>query len=767
MAEYYKGTLVASPIVRGFSGDTYGTHHSVLGVGGYMEVPTLTARNQLQPTGSTQITNLGLSLNYDGMSIGQRRLGMLVYVQEEGTVYQLQVPESTWSGYTATQKQNALINNNNWITFFSGTEIAERISKTINQTTHGFVAGDAIGYDGSSFLKIASTGATSNRVVLGLVTEVPTANSFEITYSGYINTTGMLDYSGGTLSAGTAYYVSTTAGKLTSQVPIGLNILSRPILLKTSGNTGVVLQYRGTKQSDAGVDVGTFTGYTASTQAFLDTVVTGATNIGYFSGKTGIQRLNLSGTFTCTGYFNSAYNYYYRDSGGVIRIGSPTHNGDCRRAYVHDNGNYSWVYNTYTGASNCVGWIQVASNVTSQVGTFVAGVTYDYSGGPYTAVTWTGFTSRGTTSVMPYGSLLTGSTYETGGPIYRDKRYQELRLRTICSLTPNSIGVQYDDNFIKLSGVSNTQGIFFASNGLCKRGQYVTLGGTLTGNTYIYTCTNQLNIQNQLGTPISCFYLSPTYINGIVVDTYVAPTYQTCLTLNYTGGALVNCYGGVTRGFYAGFNSVEILGNCVCVPPSVIGCPSTTGNGCCLTFKGSDGFTGAGGGHGGNVWLCGGTAGGAVSCTGGTVYIQGGTGAGGSNGLIKMFNLPARTTETKHLYISTGGTISCGEISQQPVVICQAAGGNYNAQNRDYFIGVCSGMTVVLPSSPATGEIKVVADVGGGADASNNIYVDGGTKNIIGYGAACIDTDYGSITFLYNGTEWSVIAFTAAPSYGA
>jgi len=33
------------------------------------------------------------------------------------------------------------------------------------------------------------------------------------------------------------------------------------------------------------------------------------------------------------------------------------------------------------------------------------------------------------------------------------------------------------------------------------------------------------------------------------------------------------------------------------------------------------------------------------------------------------------------------------------------------------------------------------------------------------WNVAAINTNFGSITFLYNGTFWNVIAFTASPSY--
>lgn len=856
MAEYYKGTLLASPIVRGFSGDTYGTHHSILSVGGYMEIDTIAKRDLIPPISVTQINNLGMSLNFDGLSIGQRRLGMLVFVQEEGTVYQLQIPQATWSGYTSTQKQNALVDNTNWEEYFSGVEEAERISKIFSQTTHTFVKGDAIGYDGNDYLKINNTGLTSNYVVLGLVSEVSDVDTFKLTYVGNINTNGILDYTGATLSAGTTYYVANTlnAGELTKYIPTGLNTLVRPILLQTSGNTGVVIPNRGTKKTEEGVSYGVFSGYTGTTQVFLDKTVTGATNIGYFSGMTGIQTLDLSGTFTCTGDFNSVFNNYYRDDGGIIRLGSPTYCGDCRRGYVHTNSDYSWIYNEYTGSSNCVGWIQVAADIRDCIGSFVNGVVYDYSGGAYTAVTWTGFTSRGSTSIMPSGDLWTGTTYEVDGPLYRDKLYQELRLRTICSKTPDSIRICYDDNFIQFSGISSTQGLFFADNGLTKSGQSVILGGTLTGDTTINVDGNTFCITDTDG--------SGTIILGNSFDTYVivSQNEDTVCLGNYAGGKLMTSFdsvkidapticmgtgctinittdstgnqisatgdltisvpdscalilagGSSSNVIFFGTSTMIATNTVFCVDGSAtdigmdfftkgsalmrlraccvfIGAPSASyaqgimicESDICLAYNtticGGAGYLGnvdaqitticggigySTGGHGGDVNIYGG-AGVGASCTGGTLAFQAGTGTGG-DGRVVINSLPAKTTETSLVYIDSVGRLSCGGVTQQPVTIC--TDGNYTSSNSDYFVGTCSGRTIFLPALPITGEIKVVADICGAADSNNYIIVNGNGELILDWANALIETDWGSISFMYNGTDWNVIGFTATPTY--
>lgn len=94
---------IASAIAPSSSGDTYGTHYSYLGVGGYVEVPDNEYRNGI-PTGS--------NINADGYSSGRRRFGMLVYVMDTNKSYRLipkksdgaRVTMEEWSVATDNQK---------------------------------------------------------------------------------------------------------------------------------------------------------------------------------------------------------------------------------------------------------------------------------------------------------------------------------------------------------------------------------------------------------------------------------------------------------------------------------------------------------------------------------------------------------------------------------------------------------------------------------------------------------------------------------------
>lgn len=481
MAQYFKGTLLASPIVRGSSEDTYGTHHSVLGVGGYMEVNNLTERNSI-PTDTVN------GIGYDGISSGQRRIGMLVYVHSENIIYQLQIPQSSWTGMTNTSKMMALANNDNWEIFSSGSENGgERIYKQFKQLGHGFIVGDVIGHDGIEFVKIDTTTA-ANIEPLGIVSKVIDSDNFNLTFSGYISTVGITDINSSELTDGTIYYLSNVSGKLTETKPTGITEIVKPILVTLSGETGIVLQYMGLTSND-NVSNETFTGYTATTQVHLDNTITGATNVGFFTGTTGIQTLpiNYLTNNDFDGDYISQYNNYYRDSNGYIKIGIPT-DGYARRAYVRNiEPKYSWIWNDYTGDSVNVGWIFVKADVTSDsiYGNKVTGSTNITSSTPtFTETGWTegNFYVNGSNITIDtvIGNLTTGDTYNGGGPVYKEKEDQELKLRTLISNTPDKLSIEHDNYFIKFSantGISDVKNIGLATG--------VGIYSGTTGNTIL------------------------------------------------------------------------------------------------------------------------------------------------------------------------------------------------------------------------------------------------------------------------------------------
>jgi hypothetical protein len=666
--QYFTGTLTPSTLVRGSSGNTYGTHHSVLGVGGFMELKTISERNALP------IDNVN-GIYYDTISSGQRRLGMLVYVYETQSIYQLKPPVlySVWNGYTSLQRQTILSDNSNWNLLFTvsgDTNSSYRIYKQFTKTTHGYICGDVIGFDPTldDFLKSTTTNAITAEPI-GIISEVIDINNFNLTYSGYVTTTGMTDISGNTLTAGYIYYVSNVAGKLTKIQPQGLNEKSKPMLVTLlDGKSGIVLQYNGSVKINDGVSYGIFSGYTGNTQQFLNKAVTGGTNLGMFTGTTGIQWLKMSILTPSSGYYYNLFNNYYRDNNGIIQIGIPPYDNIPRQGYLRNVlPNMSWVWNEYTGNTNQIGWIFVDGNISQKVGLFVTGETY--TGTVFTQTGWTNggyYNNGGNLIIIASGSTTTGSSYNNQGPIYENKYNHNLQFRTLKSKN-SAIAVTYDNNFIYLSGATGNVPTG-ATNGLSIANNNVVLGGTLNQSTYI---NGNNNILKYAG--ISAFNISAVTIqlntqkNSLIFDTGttfsdisvnpIGIQYAADYSATYTNRSLVDK--AYVNNYYSNYG-VTILS-------------ATT-----YYILNTDQFIGVRTAH-----------------------------VGGSGGVSNLF----------------------------------------------------------LPSIPSLGHKLTVADIdGGGALYNVNIWGSGGIL-ILNWSSAAINTNFGSISFLYNGFNWSVTAFTSAPSY--
>ena len=520
MADYFKGTLLASSIVRGSSGDTYGTHHSVLGVGGFMEVNTISERNALPVDDVNKI-------GYDGISSGQRRIGMLVYVHSGDTIYQLKINKSTWDGLSVDDKMNALADNNNWVIFVGGDASGEYISKEFTQTNHQFNVGDVIGHNGTEFIKVDNNTAKTIEP-LGIVSKIIDLDTFELNYSGYIDVTNIEDVNHNSLSGGTVYYLSNVVGKITPTEPTTLDVVSKPVLVVMQSGSGIVLQYRGVEiKSNDGVDWGTFTGYTATTDQFLQKTVTGGTNLGFFSGYTGVQTLpitDVNGIYS--GTYRSVYANVYRDENAIIRVDVPP-DGIPRRAYVRDEQpKYSWIWDEYLtdSTSSISGWIVVEGDVTNPniyshqyINNNLAGYLPYYTG--YTWIENQTY-NNGSDIVIGavQGSLITGNTLSKGGPVYSDIIDKNMKFRTIISETPNIINVTYDDIYIKLSG--NTTSVSGGTGNEYYTGKTpssIDLGGinkntVLTGKTYTQLFQELLvpTINPVLNAPYNALSKSPT-----------------------------------------------------------------------------------------------------------------------------------------------------------------------------------------------------------------------------------------------------------------
>lgn len=78
------------------------------------------------------------------------------------------------------------------------------------------------------------------------------------------------------------------------------------------------------------------------------------------------------------------------------------------------------------------------------------------------------------------------------------------------------------------------------------------------------------------------------------------------------------------------------------------------------------------------------------------------------------------------------------------------------AQDAMILVDTTSAHTVVPQASPATGQRHIIKDATGTA-ATNHITVTPSGKNIDGNASFTIDSNYGSITIVYSGTQWLVI----------
>lgn len=493
--------------------------------------------------------------------------------------------------------------------------------------------------------------------------------------------------------------------------------------------------------------------------------ITGATNIGYFSGQTGLQILPINHLISSDydGNYCSLYNHYYRDINGVIKIGTPS-DGINKRAYVKTSGLVkSWIWNEYTGSGNLLGWILLDGNADDLVGTFKSnGVPLYYNGTttfPYTQTSWSSGVAYNNSSNLVIGtvlgSLTTGDTITIGGRPFAYKEDNKLFFKTIVSDTPNIFSVRDNDSIIHLSattssfvaqnvgsgvpvysGVSNNifyfktlvgsgdtvvtnagntivisstssggsgDGMIDAANGLTRVGDVAVLGGILTGNTTINANCKSL--------------------------TYISET-SNCFNkveYNLTGSYSTANYGICSRDGIGG--SWALSGNSC----NIKAYHMTNGsNGSCLSI-GGNGIT-------------------LQNMTSSVVKLVSMVDSGLNYGSCYHNDYTDRTLVDKE-YVDKLVYINSNLINVKIV-----SNNGYITTQSDDFIGVSGSSCVYLNNTPAIGQRVIVADICGNA-LVDMINIDGNGYSILNGLKACINTDYGSTTFIFNGYFWSATSF--------
>jgi hypothetical protein len=486
--------------------------------------------------------------------------------------------------------------------------------------------------------------------------------------------------------------------------------------------------------------------------------VTGATNIGYFSGKTGVQVLPITNLPNpdYNGNYSSLYNYYYRGTDGNTHIGVPPSDGIPRRGYIKTTPLpvKSWLWNEYTGGGgNLLGWILVDGNISQAVGTFQTAYVYYPPSTPYTQSGWTtgNFYNNSSDLIIStvLGSLLTGTTLTIGGRPYAKEVNNILDFRTIISDTPSLVKVWDDEANIHLSGSTGNQ-LITASNGLTKTGQNVSLGGTLTGTTIITDATS-----GQTGIVYGGDYRATFVDNSLVSKCYVDSKllcslggeriFKTiCQSHSFVVNDVVGFSGGtynkaIANGTYDG-EVIGIVTKCFCSTAFEVTQAGYV-SGLTPVFTMND------------TYFLSASVPGSLTNTEPIVPNY-----------ISKSMLIATSSSTGWVlpyagYIITSGVTGGALIKNVSI----SALSTYYVKPTDFYIGVSGGTQVWLQPNvnglATCGTMVVIADIGGNASCACPILING---PIYGYPTAEIDTCYGSLSFIYNGIKWNVVAFPPA-----
>ena len=551
------------------------------------------------------------------------------------------------------------------------------------------------------------------------------------------------------LTTGNTVYISTTAVNAAIPTPLrytGLtvNILGNEYWYKNGvSGTSLVLKIP--------------TGGTAAN------AITGATNIGYFSGQTSIQTLKISTSSGITGnyldysgYYSSLYNYYYRGADQKIHIGTPNDNIP-KRGYVKTTPLpvESWIWNEYTGGSgNRLGWIFVIGDISLQIGSGATGVIY-YAGSSqvYRETAWSIPANSGGTAVIDavYGSLTTGLNITIGGPVFATKTNNVLNFRTLMSKTPSILSISSDEAFVYLSGTTGNQ-LLTASNGLTKVGQDVRLGGTLTGTT---------TITDSRVTPLGIQYAAD-YSASFTDRSLIDKGYLTSISA-LGGERIFKTIYQTSHGFSIG----QVVGwsGCTYNLPIATGLYDGEVIGIVTNCFNPNSFEVTQAGFVSGITVGGGLI---TNCT----YFLSATVAGclttcepiTPNYLSKSMLIATSACSGWVLpyagYVITSGITQGGALIRN---VCNISASPYVVTPSDFYIGAKGGDIVQLNSLHVNGQVIVVDDVCGNAAIGCEIQVSGVFFG--GSSTACINTAYGSMTFIYNGGKacWSAIGFSTAP----
>lgn len=143
--------------------------------------------------------------------------------------------------------------NNSGLSYASPDSVSDTSRLDVFQTSHGFIVGDAVYFNGSNWSK--ADASNGEKLSIGIICYLNGDDAFTVQFSGYI--TGLSGF-----TPGQYYFVSaTTPGALQLTEPAPAN-WSNPILFVLTSTTGVVLPWRPSRMNTTLMDAGTITGDT-------------------------------------------------------------------------------------------------------------------------------------------------------------------------------------------------------------------------------------------------------------------------------------------------------------------------------------------------------------------------------------------------------------------------------------------------------------------------------------------------------------------------
>ena len=200
----------------------------------------------------------------------------------------------------------------------------DKTRSRITQTAHGFVVDHWIAHNGTSYV-LADNDSVSTMDVVGVVTSVPTANTFVLQTQGYYTR------STGTHGLG-ANFISNTAGAITDIEPTGSSRIRKPVLIADSSTTGTIQIQIGTPVNgqtavtNSGQNNAIVTGQTTTSQSFVD--VAGGDFILPVAGTYSVTyNMSVQQTATDLVYFRLVNNAGVEVPGSMGYAQAPVNNG--------------------------------------------------------------------------------------------------------------------------------------------------------------------------------------------------------------------------------------------------------------------------------------------------------------------------------------------------------------------------------------------------------------------------------------------------------